>query len=55
MASQSRPRARCLILGVKGPGVCLLEYDKEDWLDIYLVNGSTYDSLEPVINFTRGA
>jgi hypothetical protein len=26
--------------------VCLLEYDKEDWLDIYLVNGSTYDSLD---------
>jgi len=35
-----------LILEAKGPGVCLLDYDHDGWLDIYLVNGSTYDALE---------
>jgi hypothetical protein len=35
-----------LILEEKGPGVCLLDYDNDGWLDIYLVNGSTYDALE---------
>jgi len=35
-----------LILEEKGPGVCLLDYDNDGWLDIYLVNGSTYDALD---------
>ena len=35
-----------LILEAKGPGVCLLDYDDDGWLDIYLVNGSTYEALE---------
>ena len=35
-----------LILEAKGPGVCLLDYDNDGWLDIYLVNGSTYDALD---------
>ncbi len=34
-----------LIVEAKGPGVCLLDYDNDGWLDIYLVNGSTYDAL----------
>ncbi|HET9100707.1 MAG TPA: CRTAC1 family protein, partial [Acidobacteriaceae bacterium] len=34
------------ILEAKGPGVCLLEYDNDGWLDIYLVYGSTYDALD---------
>jgi hypothetical protein len=34
-----------LILEEKGPGVCLLDYDNDGWLDIYLVNGSNYDAL----------
>ncbi len=34
-----------LILEAKGPGVCLIDYDNDGWLDIYLVNGSTYDTL----------
>ena len=38
--------AKNLILEAKGPGVCLLDYDNDGWLDIYLVNGSTYDALD---------
>ena len=34
-----------LIVEAKGPGVCLLDFDNDGWLDIYLVNGSTYDAL----------
>ncbi len=34
-----------LILEAKGPGVCLIDYDSDGWLDIFLVNGSTYDAL----------
>ena len=34
-----------LIVEAKGPGVCLLDYDNDGWLDIYLVNGSTYEAL----------
>jgi hypothetical protein len=34
-----------LLLEAKGPGVCLIDYDNDGWLDIYLVNGSTYDAL----------
>jgi len=34
-----------LILEAKGPGVCLMDYDNDGWLDIFLVNGSTYDAL----------
>ncbi|MGH9589775.1 MAG: CRTAC1 family protein, partial [Terracidiphilus sp.] len=30
------------ILETNGSGVCLLDYDNDGWLDIYLVNGSTY-------------
>jgi len=33
------------ILETTGSGVCLLDYDNDGWLDIYLVNGSTYDAL----------
>jgi hypothetical protein len=35
-----------LILEAKGPGVCFIDYDNDGWLDIYLVNGSTYDALD---------
>jgi hypothetical protein len=34
-----------VILEAKGPGVCLLDYNHDGWLDIYLVNGSTYDAM----------
>jgi hypothetical protein len=38
--------AKKLILEAKGPGVCLIDYDNDGWLDIYLVNGSNYDALD---------
>jgi enediyne biosynthesis protein E4 len=34
------------IIETNGSGVGLLDYDKDGWLDIYLVNGSTYDALD---------
>ncbi len=32
------------IIEAKGSGVCLLDFDHDGWLDIYLVNGSTFDA-----------
>ncbi len=34
------------ILEADGSGVGLLDYDNDGWLDIYLVNGSTFDALD---------
>jgi enediyne biosynthesis protein E4 len=33
------------IIETTGSGVALLDYDNDGWLDIYLVNGSTFDAL----------
>ena len=33
------------IIETNGSGVGLLDYDNDGWLDIYLVNGSTFDAL----------
>ena len=33
------------IIETKGSGVGLIDYDNDGWLDIYLVNGSTFDAL----------
>ena len=33
------------ILETIGSGIALLDYDNDGWLDIYLVNGSTYDAM----------
>jgi hypothetical protein len=35
---------KSFILETVGSGVGLLDYDNDGWLDIYLVNGSTYDA-----------
>ena len=34
------------IIDTNGSGVCLLDYDNDGWLDIYVVNGSTFDALD---------
>jgi enediyne biosynthesis protein E4 len=34
------------ILETTGSGVALLDYDNDGWLDIYLVNGSTYEAMD---------
>jgi hypothetical protein len=33
------------ILETVGSGVALLDYDNDGWLDIYMVNGSTYEAM----------
>ncbi|HEY6490408.1 MAG: CRTAC1 family protein [Terracidiphilus sp.] len=35
-----------LIVDTNGSGVGLIDYDNDGWLDIYLVNGSTFDALD---------
>ncbi|MGH9604359.1 MAG: CRTAC1 family protein [Terracidiphilus sp.] len=34
------------IVETDGSGVCLLDYNHDGWLDIYVVNGSTFDALD---------
>ena len=34
------------IVETNGSGVCLIDYDNDGWLDIYLVNGSTFEALD---------
>jgi len=36
---------KATILEMRGSGVALLDYDNDGWLDIYLLNGSTFASL----------
>jgi hypothetical protein len=43
------------ILETNGSGVGLLDYDNDGWLDIYLVNGSTYDALKGTAPAPRAA
>ena len=35
-----------LILDADGSGVGLIDYDNDGWLDIYMVNGSTFDAMD---------
>lgn len=37
------------ILETIGSGVALIDYDRDGWLDIYLVNGSTYEALDGTV------
>lgn len=37
---------RKLIIETNGSGVGLIDYDNDGWLDIYLVNGSTFDAMD---------
>ncbi|MGA2569654.1 MAG: CRTAC1 family protein [Terracidiphilus sp.] len=34
------------IIETNGSGVALIDYDNDGWLDIYVVNGSTFDALD---------
>jgi len=43
---RSGGREKRTILETPGSGVALLDYDNDGWLDIYLVNGSTYAALK---------
>src|SRR5215831_17877098 len=42
---KSGTREKSTILETPGSGVALLDYDRDGWLDIYLVNGSTFPAL----------
>jgi hypothetical protein len=37
---------KSFIVETNGSGVALLDYDNDGWLDIYLVNGSTFNALD---------
>src|SRR5579862_8205970 len=37
--------AKAYIVESLGSGVALLDYDNDGWLDIYLVNGMTYEAM----------
>ncbi len=43
---RSGSREKNVILEVPGSGVALLDYDNDGWLDIYLLNGSTFAALK---------
>jgi hypothetical protein len=38
--------AKTYIVEAKGSGVGLIDYDNDGWLDIYIVNGSTFNALD---------
>jgi hypothetical protein len=38
--------SKSYIIETKGSGVALLDYDNDGWLDIYIVNGSTFNALD---------
>ena len=38
--------AKGYIVETKGSGVGLIDYDNDGWLDIYIVNGSTFNALD---------
>ncbi|MDP9037806.1 MAG: CRTAC1 family protein [Acidobacteriota bacterium] len=46
---------KTFILDTVGSGVGLLDYDNDGWLDIYLVNGSTYEAQKGTAAAPRAA
>ena len=40
------PAEKTFIIEENGSGVGLMDYDNDGWLDIYLVNGSTYNAMK---------
>ncbi len=49
------PAHKEFILETVGSGVALLDYDNDGWLDIYLVNGSTYEAESGKAHAPRAA
>jgi enediyne biosynthesis protein E4 len=49
------PPKKKFILETVGSGVALLDYDNDGWLDIYFINGSTYDAMEGNARAPRAA
>ena len=43
---RSGTREKATIIEVDGSGVALIDYDNDGWLDIYLLNGSTFEALK---------
>jgi hypothetical protein len=43
------------ILEATGSGVALLDYDNDGWLDIYMVNGSTFEALKGTVEAPHAA
>ncbi len=43
---RSGSSAKSLIIDAPGSGVALLDYDNDGWLDIYLLNGSTFEAMD---------
>jgi hypothetical protein len=43
---KSGTREKRTILETPGSGVALIDYDNDGWLDVYLVNGSTFPALK---------
>ncbi len=43
---KSGTTGKVYILETVGSGVALFDYDNDGWLDIYLVNGSTYEAMQ---------
>jgi len=44
-----------LIIETNGSGVGLIDYDNDGWLDIYLVNGSTFDAMDGKVSVPHAA
>lgn len=52
---ESGSPAKQYIIETDGSGVALLDYDKDGWLDIYLVNGSTYEARSGKVRAPQAA
>jgi hypothetical protein len=46
---------KTFLIEATGSGVGLLDYDNDGWLDIYLVNGSTYEAMKGKAEAPRAA
>ena len=47
--------AKSYIIETKGSGIGLIDFDNDGWLDIYVVNGSTFDALDGKVTSPHAA